>query len=78
MKIKMLDVYKRQVFERVMGDSSSENFDDKLEKAIAQTNQEQPFELLYTEDQESRLSRQILEDIARSTASVLRDNARCV
>ena len=31
-----------------MGDSSSENFDDKLEKAIAQTNQEQPFELLYT------------------------------
>lgn len=46
-----------------------------MEKAIAQTNQEQPFELLYTEDQESRLSRQILEDIARSTASVLRDNA---
>ena len=64
-----------RVFERVMGDSSSENFDDKLEKTIAQTNQEQPFELLYTEDQESRLSRQILEDIARSTASVLRDNA---
>ena len=67
--------YLHRVFERVMGDSSSENFDDKLEKAIAQTNQEQPFELLYTEDQESRLSRQILEDIARSTASVLRDNA---
>ncbi len=67
--------YLHCVFERVMGDSSSENFDDKLEKAIAQTNQEQPFELLYTEDQESRLSRQILEDIARSTASVLRDNA---
>lgn len=67
--------YLHRVFERVMGDSSSENFDDKLKKAIAQTNQEQPFELLYTEDQESRLSRQILEDIARSTASVLRDNA---
>ena len=67
--------YLHRVFERVMGDSSPENFDDKLEKAIAQTNQEQPFELLYTEDQESRLSRQILEDIARSTASVLRDNA---
>ena len=67
--------YLHRVFERVMGDSSSENFDDKLEKAIAQTNQEQPFEILYTEDQESRLSRQILEDIARSTASVLRDNA---
>ena len=50
-------------------------FDDKLEKAIAQTNQDQPFEILYTEDQESRFSRQILEDIARSTASVLRDNA---
>jgi len=66
--------YLHRVFERVMGDSSSENFDDKLEKAIAQTNQEQPFEILYTEDQESRLSRQILEDIARSTASVLRDN----
>ena len=58
-----------------MGDSSSQDFDDKLEKAIAQTNQEQPFEILYNEDQESRLSRQILEDIARSTASVLRDNA---
>ena len=67
--------YLHRVFERVMGDSSSENFDDKLEKAISQTNQEQPFEILYTEDQESRLSRQILEDIARSTASVLRDNA---
>ena len=67
--------YLHRVFERVMGDSSPENFDDKLEKAIAQTNQEQPFELLYAEDQESRLSRQILEDIARSTASVLRDNA---
>ena len=67
--------YLHRVFERVMGDSSSEDFDHKLEKAIAQTNQEQPFEILYTEDQESRLSRQILEDIARSTASVLRDNA---
>ncbi len=67
--------YLHRVFEACYGDSSSENFDDKLEKAIAQTNQEQPFELLYTEDQESRLSRQILEDIARSTASVLRDNA---
>ena len=67
--------YLHRVFERVMGDSSSENFDEKLEKAISQTNQEQPFEILYTEDQESRLSRQILEDIARSTASVLRDNA---
>lgn len=67
--------YLHRVFERVMGDSSSESFDDKLEKAIAQTNQDQPFEILYTEDQESRFSRQILEDIARSTASVLRDNA---
>ncbi len=67
--------YLHRVFERVMVDSSSESFDDKLEKAIAQTNQDQPFEILYTEDQESRFSRQILEDIARSTASVLRDNA---
>ena len=67
--------YLHRVFERVMGNSSSENFDEKLEKAISQTNQEQPFEILYNEDQESRLSRQILEDIARSTASVLRDNA---
>ena len=58
-----------------MGDSSSENFDDKLEKAIAQTNQEQPFEILYTGTKRVACLVKSWEDIARSTASVLRDNA---
>ena len=58
-----------------MGDSSSESFDDKIGKGHCSDQSGSTFEILYTEDQESRFSRQILEDIARSTASVLRDNA---
>lgn len=67
--------YLHRVFERLMQDQTPETFDAKLEKAIKQTNQEEVFEALYTTDQEGRLSRQILEDIARSTATILRDNA---
>ncbi|MGT2907526.1 ATP-dependent nuclease subunit B [Streptococcus dentiloxodontae] len=68
-------IYLHRVFERLMADNSSANFDTKLDQAIAKTNHEKNFALLYEENQESLLSRHILEDIARSTATVLRDNA---
>ncbi|MBM7643414.1 ATP-dependent nuclease subunit B [Streptococcus loxodontisalivarius] len=66
--------YLHRIFEKTMAEQQSDDFDKRLELAIEETKQEDRFALLYEEDDESRLSRQILDDIARSTATVLKQN----
>lgn len=68
--------YLHRVFELVMQNISDQPFDDKLNKAIHDTNQEDSFKLIYEEDQESRYSLGVLEDIARSTATILRNHSQ--
>ena len=64
--------YLHRVFELVMQDQSTDDFDSKLNRAIDITNHEDSFHLVYNEDEESRYALGILEDIARSTATVLK------
>ena len=68
--------YLHRVFELVMKDDSNHSFDSKLDKAIQTTNLEDDFKFVYEEDEESRYSLTVLEDIARSTATILRDDAQ--
>lgn len=65
--------YLHRIFELTMADEEEE-FDHRLERAILQTNQESPFVTLYNHEEEGHLSRLILEDIARATATVLKAN----
>ncbi|MGT2949280.1 ATP-dependent nuclease subunit B [Streptococcus devriesei] len=67
--------YLHRIFELVMQDTAASDFDGRLNQAIAKANQENSFKMLYEEDEESRYSLDVLEDIARSTASILRDDA---
>ena len=48
---------------------SNQPFDNKLDRAIQTTNAEDAFKFVYEEDEESRYSLTVLEDIARSTAT---------
>ncbi|WP_057490984.1 ATP-dependent nuclease subunit B [Streptococcus orisasini] len=66
--------YLHRIFELVMQDTAASDFDGRLNQAIAKANQENSFKMLYEEDEESRYSLDVLEDIARSTASILRDD----
>ncbi|MGT2959532.1 ATP-dependent nuclease subunit B [Streptococcus caballi] len=68
--------YLHRVFELVMKDQSQQSFDQKLEQAISATNQEDSFKMVYEEDQESRYALEVLEDIARSTATILKNDAQ--
>lgn len=68
--------YLHRVFELVMKDSSNQPFDHKLNRAIQATNSEDAFKFVYEEDEESRYSLTVLEDIARSTATVLQQDAQ--
>ncbi|MCO4653981.1 ATP-dependent deoxyribonuclease (subunit B) [Streptococcus infantarius subsp. infantarius] len=68
--------YLHRVFELVMKDASDQAFDDKLNRAIQTTNAEDAFKFVYEEDEESRYSLTVLEDIARSTATILRQDAQ--
>lgn len=70
--------YLHRVFELVMKDESEETFDYKLAQAIQMTNREQTFQNIYEEDEESRYTLGVLEDIARSTATILRQNSQIV
>ncbi|MGT2682000.1 ATP-dependent nuclease subunit B [Streptococcus porci] len=67
--------YLHRVFERLLSQSpDSAHFDEFLEKAIADTNRENSFAFMYnSEDQESQLARSILEDVARATASLFKN-----
>ena len=68
--------YLHRVFELVMKDASDQAFDDKLNRAIQTTNAEDAFKFVYEEDEESRYSLTVLEDIARSTATILRQDTQ--
>ena len=63
-----------RVFEKVMQDSSSEPFDNRLEKAIQEASQEAEFEALYTENAEALFAHEVLLDTARATGRVLERN----
>ena len=67
-------LYLHRIFELTMQDDGRD-FDVRLEKAIEEVKQEEAYSLLYNQDDQGRFSRGLLDDIARSTASVLRDNA---
>lgn len=64
--------YLHRIFEKVMAQPGGD-FDQKLAQAIEATNQERPFATLYGADSQSRYAQQVLLDIARATALVLRD-----
>ncbi|MDV5972684.1 ATP-dependent helicase/deoxyribonuclease subunit B [Streptococcus canis] len=64
--------YLHRVFELVMKDQTAESFDNKLTQAIHHTNQEHLFQQVYQNNAEARYSLDLLEDIAKSTASILR------
>ena len=59
-----------------MKDASNQPFDNKLDRAIQTTNAEDAFKFIYEEDEESRYSLTVLEDIARSTATILRQDTQ--
>lgn len=63
--------YLHRIFEQFMSLKTEASFDEKLDMAIQKTNEEQ--KAIYADDQESRYSQLILETIARSTATILRD-----
>lgn len=67
--------YLHRVFELVMKNDSEQPFDTKLDQAIQRVNAEDTFKAAYEEDEQARYSLSILEAIARSTATVLRDNS---
>ncbi|EHJ52382.1 ATP-dependent nuclease subunit B [Streptococcus macacae] len=67
--------YLHRVFELVMQNQSDADFDGKLDRAIQITNQEDRFWSAYSADAESRYTLGVLEDIARSTAAILKDKS---
>ena len=66
-------MYLHRIFEKTMKEDSRE-FDARLEEAIQETSQESQYSFLYGQDEEGRLSQAMLDDIARSTATVLRQH----
>lgn len=65
--------YLHKIFELALKEDG-QDFDQRLERAIAQTSQDKEYQALYQQDEESRFSQRILDDIARATATVLRNN----
>lgn len=66
-------MYLHRIFELALQEDG-QDFDKRLEQAIIQTSQDKHYQTLYQQDEESRFSQAILNDIARSTATVLRNN----
>ncbi|MGT2887493.1 ATP-dependent nuclease subunit B [Streptococcus didelphis] len=66
--------YLHKVFELLMADNSSLAFDAKLNKAIMTANEDKAFKTYYQNDAQGRYSLYLLEDIARSTAAILKEN----
>lgn len=68
-------VYLHKIFEKTMAKSGdSDTFDERLEAAITQVNQEDIYQQLYGHDQEGRFSQEVLLDIARSMTQILANN----
>lgn len=67
-------LFLHRVMERLAMDKSSNSFDERLDKAISDTQHEAEFQMFYSQDAEAVFTGQVLDVIARSTATVLRDN----
>lgn len=67
-------LFLHRVMERFAMDKSSNSFDERLDKAISDTQHEAEFQMFYSQDAEAVFTGQVLDAIARSTATVLRDN----
>lgn len=66
--------YLHKVFETIMSDQRPIDFDQKVEDALSATRQDSQFKHFYLEDAQGRYSLQVLEDIAKSTAGILKLN----
>lgn len=64
--------YLHRVFERVMADATDLAFDDKVKRAIEETNQESSFKYFYQDDAQGRYSLHLLEGIAKATADIFK------
>ncbi|MFC3931819.1 ATP-dependent nuclease subunit B [Streptococcus dentapri] len=67
-------VYLHKIFEKVMAEDQTEDFDSRLERAIDEVSRGDLYQTLYHSDQEGCLTQDILLDIARSTAIILKNN----
>lgn len=63
-----------KVFEQVLQDNSARAFDQKVAQAIKQTSQIEAYRLSYSDNSENQFVHAILRDIARSTATALRND----
>ncbi|NQP42662.1 ATP-dependent nuclease subunit B [Streptococcus suis] len=63
-----------RIFERVVMDQSELDFDQKVDKAILRTCDEAEFAMFYNQDADARYTEEVLDKIARSSATILRDN----
>ncbi|MGT2755675.1 ATP-dependent nuclease subunit B [Streptococcus ovuberis] len=63
-----------QVFEEILRDQSPVDFDTKVSRALEKTGREEVFRQVYEVSAETAFTHEMLEDIARSTARVLRDD----
>ncbi|MET3558898.1 ATP-dependent helicase/nuclease subunit B [Streptococcus rupicaprae] len=63
-----------QVFEEILRDQSPVDFDTKVNRALERTGREEAFRQLYQASGETAFTQEMLGDIARATARVLRDD----
>ena len=67
-------LFLHRIFERVVMDQSELDFDQKVDKAILRTRDEAEFAMFYNQDADSRYTEEVLDKIARSSATILRNN----
>ncbi|MBS0687239.1 ATP-dependent nuclease subunit B [Streptococcus suis] len=67
-------LFLHRIFERVVMDQSELDFDQKVDKAILRTRDEAEFAMFYNQDADARYTEEVLDKIARSSATILRDN----
>ena len=63
-----------RIFEKVMQDQSGNDFDQRLQTAIAETSQEREFSLLYEESGETRFIKELLLETAQALSFLLAYN----
>lgn len=64
-------IFLHRIFEKVLQDDSSADFDRRLARAMEETSRETEFESIYSESGQTRFARQLLLDTARATGRVL-------
>ena len=64
-------IFLHRIFEKVLQDDSSADFDRRLAQAMEETSREAEFESIYSESGQTRFARQLLLDTARATGRVL-------